>query len=144
MFLCTGRAQPTHKEKLMSERHLEIPGLGWHFPDLSTSPAPPKPQASWPWPCGGGLAPPHTPKPWGSVPGSGWCCLRGTQVETEHDKSNAAVQRASVSKTRQSFPFAIEENASVKELGHLSQSHSVTSSSPSCCTMGREKMAFPG
>lgn len=64
VFLCkaglaAGGEQPVQKEKLMSERRLEIPGLGWRFPDSSPSPTPPKPWAHQLQPCRGSPAPPR-------------------------------------------------------------------------------------
>lgn len=61
VFLCkanlaAGWEQPVQKEKLISERRLEIPGLGGRFPDPSTSLTPPKPQAHQPQPRWGRLS----------------------------------------------------------------------------------------
>lgn len=64
-------------------------------------------------------------------------------MKKEHYKNNATVHRVSVSVTGQIFLFAIKEKASLKHMEKIFQSHSVTSLQSYCCTMGREKTAFP-
>ena len=98
-FLCkaspaAGREQPVQKEKLMSERRLEMPGWGWRVPDPGTPlrPRAPRPRRLSTSTSRGSRGARQRPVP-----------LGGTQAEKEHCENNATVHRASVSVTRSSY-----------------------------------------